>query len=133
MKAHCMVCEQTTPIMLIVVELVVQLICHMARFVMQFSGHNIARESSRWCHFLVRGYQYDSSWTLCQDRLNTEFALFVAIHVFNLCGHAPSEILYHFSTLGREGLHHVKAPILNFFMLRSWLCRSASQFRTAPT
>ena len=54
-KAHCMVCEQTTPIMLIVVELVEQLICHMARFVMQFSGHNIARELSRWCYCICVG------------------------------------------------------------------------------
>ena len=42
-------------ILLIVVELVEQLICHMARFVMQFSGHNIARELSRWCYCMCVG------------------------------------------------------------------------------
>ena len=113
-KAHRLLCELTTPMMLIVVESLDQLICHMARFLMQFTGHNIARESSRRCHCHLRGYQYDSSWTLCQDRSNTEYALFVAIHVVNLCGDAPSEILFQFSTSGNEDLHHLKAPIPSF-------------------
>ena len=113
-KAHRLLCEQTTPMMLIVEESLDQLICHMARFLMQFTGHNIARESSRRCHCHLRGYQCDSSWTLCQDRSNTDYALFVAIHVVNLCGVAPCKILFQFSTSGREDLHHLNALIPSF-------------------